>query len=218
MLNKQGKDKIDWTDFTFNPISGRCEHNCSYCYMHSIWKRFPDHAKLQIKENYFNINLDKKPPSKIFIGSSTDMWGDWVDEDWISRVLSFVENNDKHTFQFLTKNPNRYADFDLPDNAWYGTTEDGTHKTLENHKILLKHVSQNNIRFVSYEPLIEKPLLSSEFYDLNWIIVGADSSKGAKKPPEKWASFLINEARQTNTKVFIKDNYNYPDIIKEFPK
>jgi len=53
---------------------------------------------------------------------------------------------------------------------------------------------------------------------LDWIIIGADSTRGAKKPPQKWADWLIETAMEYNIPVFIKDNYGYPEIIKEFPK
>ncbi len=77
MLNKQGLGKIDYCDYTFNPIGGRCRHNCPYCYMRGYWKRYPATAELQLKEKYLSSNLPKKP-AVIFAGSSTDVWGDWV--------------------------------------------------------------------------------------------------------------------------------------------
>lgn len=219
MLNKQGPGKIDWTDYTWNPISGKCNHGCLYCYMHGFWRRYPEMAKLQFKEKYLLDKMPKKP-SKIFVGSSTDMWGDWVHGELIEEVLYKVHQHKQHTFQFLTKNPKRYDDFDLSllDNCWFGTSEDGTFKTLENHKLLVDRIPKDITKFVSFEPLIESPMISfNEFAELDWIIIGADSSKGAKKPLKLWADFLIHKARELNIPVWIKDNYGYPETIKEFP-
>lgn len=218
MLNKQGPGKIDWCNKTWNPISGKCHHNCSYCYMHSFWRRYPEMAKPQLKEKYLSDKFPKKP-SKIFVGSSTDMWGSWVHDKWIDKVLNKVEENPQHTFQFLTKNPERYGDYkSLPKNGWYGTTVDGTDKTIGNIGYLVNSIGQG-LRFVSFEPLIEATsIFFSEFMKLDWIIIGADSSRGAKKPPNEWAEHLIEIARMANIPVWVKDNYGYPETIKEFPK
>ena len=220
MLNKQGKGKIDWTDYTWNPISGKCLHNCQYCYMHSFWKRYPDMAEQQIKGNYLHDKFPKKP-SKIFVGSSTDMWGEWVPSDWIWRIINKTKYNSRHTFQFLTKNPERYAEFfdGLPENAWFGTTIDGTDFTKKNAERLLMSTSPSDTCFVSFEPLIKYPYVKNmEFSLFDWIIIGADSSMGAKRPPKEWADELIRHARSNDIPVWVKDNYGYPEIIKEFPK
>ncbi len=219
MLNKQGPGKIDWCDKTWNPISGKCLHNCGYCYMHRFWLLHPDMAKHQLKGNYLADNMPKNP-SKIFVGSSTDMWGSWVHDEWIDKVLNKVEKNPQHTFQFLTKNPERYGDYkSLPKNGWYGTTIDGTDKTISNLRYLVETVP-DRLKFVSFEPLIEKPDIGSchDFSKLGWVIIGADSSRGANKPPKKWADLLISWCRQDNIPVWVKDNYGYPEVIKEFPK
>jgi protein gp37 len=38
-MNKQGKGKIEYLDFTWNVVTG-CEHGCEYCYAAKIAKRF----------------------------------------------------------------------------------------------------------------------------------------------------------------------------------
>jgi protein gp37 len=92
-------------------------------------------------------------PSKIFVCSMADLFGDWVPWEWIKRVLSAAHMNPQHTFQFLTKNPARYQEFNpWPDNCWLGTTvtnqEDADARVPE----LLK--AQAKVRFVSAEPLL----------------------------------------------------------------
>lgn len=222
MLNKQGRGKIDWTDYTWNPISG-CRHNCSYCYIKSMDDRFKSNIMEPAwhPERLKDIENKKlKSNDKIFVGSSGDMWGNWVDKGWIDEILEIADCYNQYIFQFLTKNPIKYSDYDFTglDNCWFGTSEDGTWRTLENHKILSMHIPESLIKFVSFEPIISKPIISSFFYELNWIIIGADSNKGAEKPPKEWADFLISAARENNIPVFVKDNYGYPEAIKEFPK
>ena len=218
MLNKQGPGKIDYCDFTYNPISGRCRHNCPYCYMRGFWKRYPAMAELQIKEKHLQSNFPKKP-AVIFTGSSTDMFGDWVPEEWIRRVLDKVRENPRHTFLFLTKNPERYAEFNLQGlkNCWFGTTVDGTDRTARNRdKLAWATNGYCRInRFISFEPLFFQ--VEPDLFGLRWIVICADSRKGAKKPPREWADDLINEARKDGIPVWVKENYGYPERIKEFP-
>lgn len=160
-----------------------------------------------------------KPGDKIFVGSSGDMFGRWMFGGNISIVLQAAMQRPDLIFQFLTKNPQRYFDFILDglDNFWFGTSIDGTHRTIDNLFYLVNSVPKTAVKFVSFEPLIESPMISSHFYDLDWIIIGADSTRGAKKPPKAWADFLIREARSASIPVWVKDNYNYPEQIKEFP-
>lgn len=220
MLNKQGPGKIDWTDWTWNPISG-CKHGCPYCYMLRMEKRFPGMMKPAFHPDRID-ELDRvrkvKPGDKIFVGSSGDMWGEWVDSRWIADVINKAAWKPKLTFQFLTKNPSRYHGWAFSENMWFGTTVDGTKMTENNLFSLIRCVSDQYIRFVSFEPLINRPILNiSHFKHLDWIIIGADSTRGAKKPPKAWADYLITTARNFNIPVWVKDNYGYPERIKEFP-
>ena len=159
-----------------------------------------------------------KKPSKIFVGSSTDMWGDWVPSEFIYMVLEVAGSHPEHIFQFLTKNPSRYYKFRPLRNAWYGTTVDGTMKTAFNHAALVMSVDiPKERRFVSFEPLLRPVMLGTFSYGIGWIIIGADSRRGAKKPRNEWASSLIEQARKLNIPVWVKDNYKYHSRIKEFP-
>lgn len=222
-LNKQGPGKIDWTDYTWNPISG-CKHGCNYCYMLRMEKRFKDIMKPTFHKNRLNDINNLKKPSNIFVGSSGDMWGQWVSKDWIQTVLNIIIKYPQHNFQFLTKNPKRYGNFNLPENGIYGTTIDGTEKTIWNLRILLQHISwsvQPELKvFVSFEPLLKRipfHTIINDFEFINWIIIGANSNKGADKPPLHWAGGLIALAEEFGIPVFIKNNYFYPDKFKEIP-
>ncbi len=215
-MNKQGPDKIDWCDWSVNPISG-CLHPCSYCYLKAMDKRLGSNL---IKPNLRGDRLYEiaklKKPSKIFIGSSGDMWGKWVDKSDIDIVLSYCAPLSRHIFQFLSKNPTRYSDFKCIPNGWYGTTIDGLPFTHNNLEKLVYSTMGAKVRFISFEPLLAE--VHPNLYDIDWIIIGSDSSRGAKKPPKKWADILIDYARGTNTAVWVKDNYGYGKVIKEWPK
>lgn len=224
MLNDQRKKKngIETCDYTWNPISG-CLHGCPYCYMLRMETRFPGTMRPALHEKRLDEPIGKKKPSKIFVGSSGDMWGEWVSRDWILPVLNVAQYAaPEHTYQFLTKNPERYAEFDLSalDNCWFGTTVDGTPKTMKNLDILVRSTGGAKLRFVSFEPLLNEPdrRTLANIYLLDWVIIGADSNRGAEEVPDEWADMIINEARKYDVPVWVKDNYGYPEVIKEFPE
>jgi protein gp37 len=218
--NKQGPGtNIDWTCYSFNPISGECGHKCSYCYMNAMWNRYEEQKKRLLKISYL-IKNPPKPAKRIFTGSSTDMWGDWVPTQWIKKVLDFIEKHPDKIFQFLTKNPKRYGTFPIMRNAWYGTTVDGTDKTKDNMKDLINNTRSgfDIIRYISFEPLIHKPQLDIFMFEkIDWIIIGADSTKGAVKPEKVWVDHLIKIAQYFHIPVWVKDNFEYDKVIKEFP-
>lgn len=216
-MNRQKPEPkgIGWCDWTWNPISG-CLHGCEYCYMRRMEKRFPGIMEPAFHPERLLQPRKVKKPSLIFTGSSGDMWGRWVKKYWIGYVLDVCSHvAPHHTYQFLTKNPKRYMDFKPLSNCWYGTTSDGTMRTLGNFTGLTRYVKGDFIKFVSFEPLLNE--VWPELSGIDWVIIGADSTRGAKKPPKEWADIIIEAARKRNIPVFIKDNFGYPDRIKEMP-
>lgn len=213
-LNKQGEGKIDWTDFTWNPVSG-CLHNCSYCYM----KRLADRKLFDMTPKFFYERL-KEPgkidkPSKFFVCSSGDLLGEWVHPVWISEVQNIIDKNRKHIFQILTKNPKRYLQVPFAENAWLGTTID-TQKRADENLHWLKAVPFKNLKFISFEPLLEE--INCDLTGIDWIIIGANSNKDAEKPKEEWVNKLVIQAIDKGIPIWIKDNLGYIAKIKDFPR
>ncbi len=219
-LNKQGPGKIDWTDYSWNPIAG-CLHDCGYCYMKRM-KRYNPEIMVPVYRPEFVAKERKRfeviEPSQSFVGSSGDMWGKWVLSEHIEIILQVVRDFPQHTFQFLTKNPERYSEFDLPlGNAWYGTTVDGTARTEQNLFYLnIAAPFADTKRFVSYEPLLH--MVEPDLYGIRWVIIGGDTNNGAAKVPQEWAERIMCNAMQRDIAVWLKDGLKYPDRIKEWPK
>jgi protein gp37 len=147
-----------------------------------------------------------KNPSKIFVCSMGDLFGEWVSHEWIDRVLDVVRINYKHTFIFLTKNPNRYSEFVFPANAWIGYSTTGQLY----HKWDIIH--QDNVKFVSLEPMAESIHASLKGYmhriNFQWLIVGAESGSRKNKhvvTPHMLLS-TIDFARKVGMKIFVKDS------------
>jgi len=209
-MNKQNPKMIDWCDFSWNPIKGLCKHNCVYCYMKRIYSRFKLDPKLRFDIKELNCKQPKKP-SKIFVGSSHDVFGDWIPTRWIKRIIDVAAANPHNIYFFLTKNPKRYHEFHFPSNCWLGTSIDTQKRTVN---IVYMKNNHPNKKFISFEPMLAEISITLEGFD--WIIIGGDSNPGAAKPPDMWADLLIAEARKYNIPVWIKDNYKYRRIQKEF--
>ncbi len=145
------------------------------------------------------------------------MW-DWNCKDnkpeWTRTILNKIRECNQHTFQILSKFPQGYKNYDFPDNVWIGASID----TQKRANVILKALKEAkaSVKFISFEPLLQD--LNIDLKGINWIIIGADSRIGAAKPPIEWADNLIKQARKLDIPVFVKENYNYKDRLKEFPK
>lgn len=208
-LNKQSGNMYDFVTHTWNPIKGKCPHECSYCYM----KRFKV-GELRLDDKCLKDNLGAG--NNIFVGSSTDMFANEVPSDWIARVLNYCASYPKNTYLFQTKNPERFGKFSFPDNSTFGTTIESNrdHKISKAPILSLRiqamySVPSTNI-MISIEPILDFDLETMRRWVCEimpeFVSIGADS-KGSNLPepsPEK-VEALITELKKF-TEVKIKDN------------
>jgi protein gp37 len=124
--------KIEWTDATWNPVRARaiatgrtgwhCVHKsegCRNCYAEQLNKvRFgtgfpykPGHlgkdVELFLDEKILLQPLRWRRPRRIFVCSMTDLFADFVPDEWIDRMFAVMALAPQHTFQVLTKRPDR---------------------------------------------------------------------------------------------------------------
>jgi len=206
------KTKIEWCDYTINPIKGLCRNDCWYCYAKRMYKRFKWDKHIRLDLSVFDLTL--KNPSRIFVGSTHDIFGDWIPYHWIQEIINIIKIEwSAHTFIFLTKYPKRYVEFLFPNNCWLGTSKTG----IENNQSHLWGLfsGMNNIKFISYEPLLGEPdILPSYLSRPNWIIVGGLTPKPMHK--NWWVEQLIDENK--NIPIFLKDNLKWGEQIQQFPE
>ena len=110
MLRERTGNMYEFVHYTWNPIKGKCLHDCSYCYMKQI---APNATQPRLAEYEFETDLGKG--NSIFIGSSTDMFAVDIPSGWIVNVLDFCQqHNDPkkaNTFLLQSKNPKRFLEF-----------------------------------------------------------------------------------------------------------
>lgn len=219
------KTKIDWADFSINPIKGICKNDCWYCYAKRMYKRFKWDEHIRQDFSVFVDVAKLKEPSKIFIGSTHDIFGKWIPYHWIYGIIEYCKQYNQHTYIFLTKNPSRYKEFIFPQNCWLGTSIENN-KNLGRLYDLTKATDGRNKIFVSFEPLLSEMkdvrYYRPELKKLDWVIIGGLTPKPVHK--DKWVLDLLdyirllNYSAQINIPIFLKDNLKFEIGIKEFPE
>lgn len=128
------QSKIEWTDATWTPIQAIRKDNgkrgvacvkvspaCQNCYAERLNMRsLPNHGTglpftvqamqqvdIILNEGILMQPLRWKKPRRIFVCSQTDLFGDFVSDEQIDRIFSVMAIAQQHTFQVLTKRPER---------------------------------------------------------------------------------------------------------------
>jgi len=204
------RTKIEWTDYTWNPITG-CKGGCHYCYARKIYQRFNRSFEPQFHIERLTEPIKLKKASKIFTCSVSDFFADWNEPIWKLLVQEVMHTCPQHTFQILTKK--HLNIYELGKNVWVGVSI--TSRLVAQEKIdFLVGRSDAKVKFVSFEPLQDK--IHCDLGGINWIIIGAQTNP--YRPPKKeWVEHLIEQAREYNIPIFLKDNLHWPERIQEYP-
>jgi len=208
------KTKIEWCDYTWNPITG-CLNNCFYCYGRKIYERFKKDFTPQIHYDRLSEPLKCHKPSKIFVCSMGDFWGKTVLPIWREEVYNTIKACPNHTFLILTKQPQNIEDTEkIPENVWVGMTI--TDESYS-HSVSLRNI-ENSIRFISFEPLLGA-IDFKYLYWVDWVIIGAMTGQGSGKfaPKKEWIQDIVNHTRKFKIPLFLKNNLKWHEKIQEFP-
>ncbi len=192
------KTKIDWADYTWNPVWG-CLNSCPYCYARKTAQRFGESFEPHWKEKNFQRAMPKEP-SRIFVNSMSDI-AYWK-LNWFEEVFRKIRENPQHVFLFLTKQPECYTYLDMiaPRNCWFGTT-------ITQNGFPSIPLSEIHTNFISIEPMLEAINLGDRLIPekpLDWLIIGAETGnrKGKVIPKKEW----IDELTRLEIPVFMKDS------------
>ncbi len=165
-----------------------------------------------------------KMGNNIFVGAMSDMFGRWVPDRWLDDVFSACMQHPIHNYLFLTKNPERYMGYGVPEghgNLWYGTSI-----TRRAEMGRASSLPAGCRTFLSLEPLLED--LEPEghsmvFQKAGWVIIGAETGQGKGKaaPEPEWVRKILAEADKAGIPVFMKESLlpvvGEEGMRKEFP-
>jgi protein gp37 len=221
-FNKQGTAGIEWAQWSWNPVTG-CLHDCPYCYARDFAERyrnvFPHGFEPAFRPYMLNAPHNTKVPEEavtdarfknVFACSEADLFGRWVPREWIEAVLQQVRDNPQWSFLFLTKFPKRMTEFDIPSNAWIGTTVDLQARVANAEAAFarLREKGYRGIAWLSVEPMLE-PLNFARLGLFNWVVIGgASASSRTPKfhPPLTWIVDLWTSAKAADCAVYMKTN------------
>lgn len=206
--------KIEWTEATWNPITGctKCSAGCEHCYAATLAKRLKAMGNVRYKNGFevtvhrdlFTRPLEWKKPKMIFVNSMSDIFHEKISDEDILQLFEIMNKAHWHTFQVLTKRPDRLVDLssqiNWTPNIWMGVTVENT-CALERLAKLKRCGAK--IKFVSAEPLLES-INQIDMNGIDWLIVGGESGAGCRPLEKKWVIELRDIAKRSNTPFFFK--------------
>lgn len=125
------KTNIAWTNSSWNPIRG-CSivsEGCRNCYAMKMAARFTKRGQayeglayrnesgahwtgeVKLIEKHLEDPFKWKAPRKIFVNSMSDLFHESIPTEWIDRIFVIMALANRHTYQVLTKRPERMREY-----------------------------------------------------------------------------------------------------------
>jgi protein gp37 len=220
--------RIEWTDESWNPVTGcsALSRGCERCYARRWAIRLramgqPRYAAgFEVTEHpeALEIPLGWRRPRRIFTVSMGDLFHEAVRLEFIQSVFEIMDLVPHHSFQVLTKRPERAAELAnalfWPANLWLGTTvEDAGY--LDRIPALLRVPVP--VHFLSLEPLLGPIDLVPSFAvieragsmeprpsRIGWVIVGGETGPGARGMAPGWPRTIRDQCVAAGVPFFFK--------------
>jgi protein gp37 len=218
---------IEWTDKTWNPVAGCAvlTAGCTNCYAMRMAARLEAMGVTKYegltrtsggrKVWTGKITLDPasllaptlwRKPRMVFVNSMSDLFHERVPVEFIADVWKVMEATPRHTYQILTKRPERMAEvlksevFRVLPNVWLGTS-------VEDDRVLprIDHLREVPavVRFVSFEPLLGS-VASADMTNIHWAIIGGESGPKARPMQPRWVDEIEVVCRRAAAAFFFK--------------
>jgi protein gp37 len=135
--------KIEWTDVTWNPLRGcsKVSEGCRNCYAEKMASRFSGegmpyegtiengrwNGQIKFVPDVQDQPLKWKKPRRVFVNSMSDLFHPNVPESYIGSIWDVMARTPQHTYQILTKRPERMLEIlsKWAADGWYWRREDG---------------------------------------------------------------------------------------------
>lgn len=218
-----GRTGIEWTEVTWNPVTGcdRVSPGCDNCYALTLSKRLKAMGSPRYQndgdprtsgpgfgvtchEDLIDLPRSWRKPRLVFVNSMSDLFHPEVPDDFIAQVFDTMKACEQHTFQILTKRPQRLAtiaeQLPWPANIWMGVSvENASYRFRIDH---LRRVPAK-VRFLSIEPLIGE-VGDLDLAGIHWVIVGGESGPRARPVEEEWVTDIRDQCVDAGVAFFFK--------------
>lgn len=219
--------KIEWTDVTWNPVAGCSIESagCSNCYAMRMAARLEAMGvekyqgltrksggrhvwtgRVTTDHRALAAPLGWRRPRTVFVNSMSDLFHMDVPSEFIAQVWAVMERTPQHTYQVLTKRPDRMrmilsdASFPVLSNVWVGTSVENSAVL---HRVDYLRSTPAAVRFISFEPLIGS-VANANLRNIQWAIVGGESGPKARPMPQTWVEEIEELCRTHDTAFFFK--------------
>lgn len=161
-------------------------------------------GKIRLDRNALNVPTRWRNPRRVFVNSMSDLFHEAVPAGFIADVWSVMASTPQHTYQILTKRPDRMAavSASLPvlANVWLGTSvESGDHLDRIDKLRTIAAV----VRFISFEPLLGS-VAAADLAGIHWAIVGGESGPRSRPMLKEWVDEIEAACREAGTAFFFK--------------
>ncbi|OGT03328.1 MAG: hypothetical protein A2143_08150 [Gallionellales bacterium RBG_16_57_15] len=239
------KSGINWTNTTWSPVTGctKVSEGCKHCYaereVETRWSKNPKSVffdrkftDVQTHPEQLYKPLHWKNPQRIFVCPRADLFHESVPDEFISAVFATIKCCQEHTFQVLTKRPERmlkwvmerdefFREVGYPQgfagrypNAWLGVSIENQETADQRIPLLLQTPAA--VRWVSAEPLlgpvdlIEGMEMRAPGARLNgwalidWVVCGGESGPHARPMHPDQARTLRDQCKAAGVPFFFK--------------
>jgi protein gp37 len=232
---------IEWTDVTDNIIvvkgggwwCRKLSPGCANCYAAKLNQNGfyggnhlaygGEAPELFLREDILDRWQRQTKARRHFVASMTDVFGEWVPQEWIFRFLDAMRAAPRQTFQVLSKRSAvmrrqvcawlRARGLDVvPVNIWLGASVEDQIRADERIPQLIAIPAA--VRFLSVEPLLGPVDLSFHLglaanHDdlrgaISWVIVGGESGSKARPMNPAWVLLLRDQCVEAGVAFFFK--------------
>ncbi len=208
------KSEIQWTDATWNPVTGCTEVSpgCDHCYARTFAERFRGVSghpyeqgfDLRLWPTRLDLPFKWRRPRRIFVNSMSDLFHKDIPDDYIFRVFDIMARADHHIYQVLTKRSRRLAflapRLPWPPHIWTGVSIETMQYAWRVDDLRKVPAA---IRFISAEPLLGS-LQGLDLTGLHWVIVGGESGPGYRHCEADWVRHLREQCQEKGIAFFFK--------------
>jgi len=222
-----GASSIEWTEATWNPIAGclMVSPGCTNCYAMRMagrleaiglpkyrgttrrsGGRFIWTGQVGSDDAALSVPARWRKPRRIFVNSMSDLFQEGVSAEFIAKVWRTMEQADWHTYQILTKRPERMREilssrgFQVLPHVWLGASVESADFLYRLDEL---RSTPAHVRFVSFEPLLDS-VGEADLSAIDWAIVGGESGPRSRTMEQSWVLEIREACERQGVAFFFK--------------